>query len=149
MTTRAASGRSDDAENLPVKSNGEPWDGQAILIVDDEEHIHEYFKLLMKSAARLGSTYSASEGIDAARRGKPDLILMDVQLTDMDGLEFVKCLKSDPETNGIPILAVTGKVMEEDRVRIARAGANGYVTKPIDIETFTKEVDRVLGAGVK
>ncbi len=149
MTTRAASGRSDDAEYLPVKSSGEPWDGQAILIVDDEEHIHEYFKLLMKSAARLGSAYSASEGIDAARRGKPDLILMDVLLPDMDGLEFVKCLKSDPETNDIPILAVTGKVMEEDRVRAARAGANGYVTKPIDIETFTKEVDRILGAGVK
>jgi CheY-like chemotaxis protein len=73
---------------------------------------------------------------------------MDLRMPVLDGFEAIERLKSDSATRDIPIIAVTAQVMEEDRARSAQAGADGFVTKPIDIETFRKEVGRVLGVRV-
>ncbi len=127
---------------------GDPWTGRNILVVDDLEHYHEYMKLLMRSADRLSFAFNGLEAIELARRENPDLILMDLRMPVMNGFEAIERLKSDPTTKNIPIVAVTAQAMEEDNARAALAGANGFISKPIDMEVFGAEIGRVLGVRV-
>jgi CheY-like chemotaxis protein len=73
---------------------------------------------------------------------------MDLRMPVMNGFEAIERLKFDPATRDIPIVAVTAQAMEEDQVRSALAGANGFVSKPIDMETLKNEIGRVLGVHV-
>jgi PAS domain S-box-containing protein len=127
---------------------GDPWTGRTILIVDDLDHYHEYMKLMMRSAGRLAFASNGLEAIETARRENPDLILMDLRMPVMNGFEAIERLKFDPATRDIPIVAVTAQAMEEDRARSSLAGANGFVSKPIDMETLKNEIGRVLGVHV-
>jgi PAS domain S-box-containing protein len=121
-----------------------PWDGRSVLVVDDLEHYHEYMRLLMSSASPLRSAYNGKEAIDLARRERPALILMDLRMPVMDGFDAIENLKTDPLTKEIPILAVTAQVMAQDRSRSIELGADGFVTKPINIESFQSEINRVI-----
>jgi len=84
----------------------------------------------------------------AQRTVGPDLILMDLRMPVMDGLDAIARLKSDPETASIPIVAVTAQAMAEDKERALAAGADGVITKPVDVEQLIKEVARVVGVSV-
>ncbi len=149
ITQVIASDASSNADGAKEPAtNGDPWSERTILIVDDVEHYHEYMKLLMVGSSRLESAFNGEEAIEAAHRVRPDLILMDLRMPVLDGFEATRRLKSDPETRDIPIIAVTAQAMKEDRMRSMQAGADGYVTKPVDIKEFSKEVGRVLGVRV-
>ena len=86
----------------------------------------------------------AVEGIEIARREQPDLILMDIQLPDLDGLTATRMLKSDPRTAKLPVIALTAFAMKGDEDETRAAGCDGYVTKPIRYKEFLAEVDNVL-----
>jgi two-component system cell cycle response regulator DivK len=86
----------------------------------------------------------AVEGIDIARREQPDLVLMDIQLPDLDGLTATRMLKSDPRTAKLPVIALTAFAMKGDEDDTRAAGCDGYVTKPIRYKEFLAEVDNVL-----
>ncbi len=86
------------------------------------------------------------KAVEIAAEFHPDLILMDIQLPDMDGLEATKRLKADPATASIPVIAVTSLAMRGDREKIEEAGCAGYFTKPIDIKTFADEVKTFIGS---
>lgn len=88
--------------------------------------------------------YNGMEAIDFARRERPDIILMDLRMPIMDGFDAIEVLKSDPSTKDIPILGVTAQVMEQDRERSIEIGADGFVTKPINIRSLQNEMWRVL-----
>ena len=88
---------------------------------------------------------TGEEGIKSAKLHRPDLILLDVQLPVMDGLEAARILKADPETKSIRIIMVTSFAMQGDRERIMAAGADDYVAKPIDTRQLPKLVERLLG----
>jgi two-component system chemotaxis sensor kinase CheA len=105
-------------------------------------------KILMKGAAHLISAYNGEEALEAANRELPDIILMDLRMPVMDGFESIQQLKSDTRTKGIPILAVTAQAMNQDKESSLEAGADGFVTKPIQIESLKEEMWRVLGAKV-
>jgi two-component system cell cycle response regulator DivK len=75
---------------------------------------------------------------------KPDLILMDIQLPAMDGLEATRLLRADAETRNIPVVAVTSYAMVGDEERIREAGCDGYIAKPIDLNAFREAVERHL-----
>lgn len=95
-------------------------------------------------------TIGASEGGQAlplARQHRPDLILMDLQLPDMSGLDAVRQLKDDAETQAIPVLAVTAFAMVGDKDKALLGGCDGYVAKPIKLQDFLVEVKRFIGAG--
>jgi two-component system, cell cycle response regulator DivK len=77
-------------------------------------------------------------------RGRPDLILMDVQLPGQDGLSFTHQLKSDPATARIPIVAMTALAMSGDRERTLAAGCDGYISKPINTRTFAEDISKYL-----
>ena len=86
------------------------------------------------------------QGVEAARRGF-DLILMDIQLPEISGLEVTKWLKDDEELNHIPVIAVTAFAMKGDEERIRQGGCEAYISKPISVISFLETVRRHLGQG--
>ena len=87
---------------------------------------------------------SAGSGVEMARDLQPELVLMDLQLPDIDGLAATRMLKADPKTAAIPVIALTAFAMKGDEDQIRAAGCDGYVTKPIRYKEFLAEVDAVL-----
>jgi two-component system, cell cycle response regulator DivK len=83
--------------------------------------------------------------IDMAQREPPDLILMDVQMPGMDGLEAMRILKSDERTSSIPVIALTAFAMKGDRERLLAAGFDSYIEKPVDYLQFLAQVAEVTG----
>ncbi len=86
----------------------------------------------------------AVQGIDLARREQPDLVLMDIQLPDIDGLAATRRLKADPRTAHLPVIALTAFAMKGDEDETRAAGCDGYVTKPIRYKEFLAEVNAVM-----
>jgi two-component system cell cycle response regulator DivK len=84
---------------------------------------------------------------DLARKHRPDLILMDIQLPEVSGLEVTKWLKEDPELQAIPIVAVTAFAMNGDEERIREGGCQAYLSKPISVPKFIETIRRFLGVG--
>jgi two-component system, cell cycle response regulator DivK len=112
-----------------------------ILIVEDNENNLELVRdILEYNGYRTLEARSARDGVDQARSGRPDLILMDIQLPDADGVTALGELKAEATTADIPVVALTAFAMKEDRQRFAGAGFDGYLSKPIDIKTFPDQV---------
>jgi two-component system, cell cycle response regulator DivK len=86
----------------------------------------------------------AVQGMEIARREQPDLVLMDIQLPDIDGLQATRLLKSDPKTSHLPVIALTAFAMKGDEADTRAAGCDGYVTKPIRYKEFLAAMDAVM-----
>jgi two-component system, cell cycle response regulator DivK len=117
-----------------------------ILIVEDNAQN----RLLMVDILKVRGyevieAHDGAEGLVLAKTHKPDLILLDMQMPVMDGLEAARLLKADPETRGIKILAVTSFAMKGDRERILAAGCDEYMAKPIDTRQLPIMVRQILG----
>lgn len=116
-----------------------------ILVVEDNPSNMKLAVLLLgKSGHGVIQAFDAEEGIRLAKAQLPDLVLMDVQLPGMDGLEATRRLKADEATRGIRIIALTAFAMKQDEDRIRSAGCDGYITKPVEYKTFVAEVERWL-----
>ena len=116
-----------------------------ILVVEDNKMNLELVSDIL--TAHGYEVIQASEGhqaLDLARTHLPDLILMDIQLPEMDGLEVTRRLKSDPGTSGIGIVALTAHAMRGDKERAQAAGCAGYIAKPIDIHEFNGIIEGYL-----
>ena len=115
--------------------------GKVILIVEDDPKSIKLTRdiLTVSGYATLEAT-DGKQGVALARDKKPDLILMDIQLPIMDGLEAAKILKSDAETKDIPIIALTASAMKGDEEKVYEAGCEEYITKPFEISTLLKKV---------
>jgi len=87
---------------------------------------------------------SAIEALDVVQRHRPDLILMDINLPEIDGYSLTSQLKSMPSMFRVPIIALTANVMKGDRERTLEAGCDGYIQKPIDVDMFPHQIDRFL-----
>jgi len=118
-----------------------------ILIVEDNDKNLKLVRdvLQVKGFATLEAG-SAEDGIKLALERKPDLILMDIQLPGMNGIDALKVLRADPKTSKIPVIAVTASVMQQDRTLITEAGFDRYVGKPINIREFLEAVRSTLEA---
>jgi two-component system, cell cycle response regulator DivK len=121
-----------------------------ILIVEDNDKNLKLVRdvLQVKGYATIEAG-TAEDGIVLARERKPDLILMDIQLPGMNGIEAIGVLRADPSTAAIPVAAVTASVMQHDRNKITEAGFNAYVGKPINLNEFLATVRRLLEAPSK
>src|SRR5215216_2043937 len=119
-----------------------------ILIVEDNPTNMKLSAFLLESADYdVISATNAEIGVTLAREGHPDLILMDIQLPGMDGLEATALLKADEATRGIPVIALTALAMKGDEERIRAAGCDGYIAKPLDYKDFLKTVASELERG--
>lgn len=115
-----------------------------LIIEDNEQNIYLATFLLKNSGYQVVQARSGEEGLCQSQKTRPDLILLDIQLPEMDGYEVVRRLKSQPATAAIPVVAVTSYAMAGDREAILAAGCHGYVEKPIDPDTFVATVTAFL-----
>lgn len=118
-----------------------------ITIIDDEpKNVILFRDLLQVNGYSTNEAINGKQGVDLVRTSKPDLILMDIQMPEMDGLEATRILKADVATKNIPILALSSYAMTGDRERILGAGCDGYLSKPIVIREFLKTVAEYLSS---
>jgi two-component system cell cycle response regulator DivK len=112
-----------------------------VLIVEDNERNMELVRdVLQLRGFRTLEAPTAAAGVALACAHLPDVVLMDVQLPDLDGLSALRLLRANLATASIPVLALTAFAMKEDRARFLAAGFDGYLMKPIDIRTLPDEV---------
>ena len=120
-----------------------------VLMVEDNPANMKLGKFLLESVGHSVLTATDAEaGLAIARHEKPDLILMDIQLPGMDGLEATAQLKRDEATRSIPVIALTALAMKGDEERIRAAGCDGYVAKPISYREFLATIAGQLARGV-
>lgn len=120
---------------------------KCVLIVEDNELNKKLFRdLLQANGYRTLHTADGNEVLDIARTQHPDLILMDIQLPEVSGLEITGWLKKDPELKKIPVVALTAFAMKGDEEKILAGGCEGYLAKPISVATFLSTVRHFLGS---
>jgi len=118
---------------------------KVILVVEDDPKDLKLIRdLLQLSGYKTIEATDGEQGVELAKSKKPDLILMDIMMPKMDGLEATRILKADTTTGNIPILALTSYAMKGDKERILEAGCEGYLAKPFDIQELLKTVTEYL-----
>lgn len=116
-----------------------------ILIIDDEEHILEMLRINMRTHGYGCTTaLSGEEGINLVRKLHPDLILLDVMLPGIDGVETCRILKSGEETKRIPILMLSAKSQGQDKITGLKGGADDYITKPFSLQELFLRINAAL-----
>lgn len=115
-----------------------------LVIEDNQQNMYMIGFLLRTSGYTVLEAYDGFKGLQMSQSTQPDAILLDIQLPRMDGYEVCRRLKEDPVTSSIPVIAVTSYAMVGDRERILAQGADGYIEKPIDPDTFIREMERFL-----
>ena len=118
---------------------------KTVLIVEDNELNMKLFNDLLEANGRATlRTKSGVEAMKLAREHKPDLILMDIQLPEVSGLEVTRWLKEDVELRHIPVVAITAFAMKGDEEKILQGGCEGYLSKPISVAKFLETVNAFL-----
>ena len=118
---------------------------KVVLIVEDETKNMKLFRdLLQRFGYATIEATNGEQGVELAKAKKPDLILMDIMMPKMDGLEATRILKADITTKNIPIVALTSYAMKGDKERMLEAGCDGYIAKPVDIQELLKTVGEYL-----
>ncbi len=121
--------------------------GKTVLIVEDNElNMKLFHDLLEAHGYQTVGTRNGIEALDLARQHHPDLIIMDIQLPEVSGLEVTKWLKDDPDLRPIPVVAVTAFAMKGDEERIRKGGCEAYLSKPISVAKFLDTVRHYAGS---
>ena len=131
-------------DTTPEASTDRPL-GKKVLIVEDNDLNMKLFNDLL--VAHGYGTLQSKDGVEAlklARQHRPDLILMDIQLPEISGLQVTQWLKEDEDLRTIPIIAVTAFAMKGDEEKIREGGCEAYIAKPISITSFLRTVERFL-----
>ena len=124
--------------------------GELILVVEDnEKNLKLVRDVLQFKGYRTLEANTAAGAIALAKSHQPDLILMDIQLPDTDGITALRQLRDEPRTASIPVIALTAFAMKDDRERFLEAGFDGYIGKPINIREFPDQVRRFCEQGRK
>jgi len=115
--------------------------GPQVLVVEDNEKNMKLFRdVLQASGYRLLEATSAERALELAVEHEPNLVLMDIQLPDVDGVEALGRLRANERTASIPVVALTAQAMHGDRERFLDAGFDGYISKPVNVVEFVKTV---------
>jgi two-component system, cell cycle response regulator DivK len=121
-----------------------------ILIVEDNEKNMKLVRdILQHKGHRTLEAVTGTEGVRLAREHKPDLVLMDIQLPDIDGITALRRIREDTALDAIPVLAVSASVMPDEQQKIVTSGFDAYITKPIILKSFFETVQRFLVHGRK
>ncbi len=121
--------------------------GKRILVIDDEPAIHKLLRVILEHEGFQIIGLEQREGkMETVARGKPDLIILDIMMPEVDGFEILKMLKEDEETRDIPVLVLTVRSLREDREKAAALGADLYMTKPFQPAELVEAVKTLAGA---
>ncbi|MEP3277082.1 MAG: response regulator [Stappiaceae bacterium] len=119
---------------------------KTVLIVEDNElNMKLFHDLLDANGYQTLQTRTGHEALDLAREHRPDLILMDIQLPEVSGLDVTRWIKEDDDLKTIPVIAVTAFAMKGDEERIRQGGCEAYISKPISVAKFLETVRSYLG----
>ena len=125
---------------------GQPARTKTVMIVEDNELNMKLFNdLLDAHGYRTLQTRSGKDALALARQHRPDLILMDIQLPEVSGLDVIRWIKSDSAVCAIPIIAVTAFAMKGDEERIRSGGCEAYISKPISVMSFMDTIRQFIG----
>ena len=120
---------------------------QILVVEDNERNMKLFSELLRASGYRTLEATTGERAVELALEHQPDLVLMDIQLPDIDGIEALGRLRADERFATAPVLALTAQAMEGDRERFLAAGFDGYLSKPVDIAEFVSTVRRYCNGG--
>ncbi len=127
-----------------VETTGNP-DAKTVLVVEDNDlNMKLFHDLLEAHGYNILQTKDGMEALRLARKHQPDLILMDIQLPEVSGLEVTKWIKEDDTLKSIPVVAVTAFAMKGDEEKIREGGCEAYIAKPISVTSFLQTVERFL-----
>ncbi len=119
--------------------------GQTILIVEDNPTNRKLLEaVLRRFNYRLLLAENGEEGLEIAFREKPDLVLMDIQLPRLNGLDAIRAIRANPDVAATPIVALSAHAMADERAEAYEAGCDGYLTKPIDTRSFHDQIKPFL-----
>ena len=117
-----------------------------VLLVEDNEMNRDMLsRRLIRRGFEVIFAVDGKQGVDAARREKPDIILMDMSLPVMDGWEATRCVKADDATRSVPVIGLTAHAMSGDREKAIEAGCDDYDTKPVELDRLIGKIERLLG----
>jgi two-component system, cell cycle response regulator DivK len=117
--------------------------GEQILVVEDNDRNMKLFRdVLQASGYRTLEATTGGEAVDLATEHAPDLVLMDIQLPDIGGIEALGRLRADERTKGLTVIALTAQAMEGDRERFLASGFDGYLSKPVNVAEFVQMVSQ-------
>ena len=116
-----------------------------LLVEDNEESRDGLSRHLLRRGYEVVTALDGRQGLEAARAGAPDLILMDMSLPILDGWEATRQLKADPQTRHIPVIALTAHAMAGDREKALAAGCDEYDTKPVEFARLLGKIQALLG----
>ena len=116
-----------------------------ILVIEDNHDIHELVRFLLEKAGHdVLAAFDGVVGVKLANEEKPDLILLDLAIPELDGWGVAKKVRENPELQETPVVALTAVTMPDELQRALDAGCNGYISKPINVENFQKRVEEYL-----
>lgn len=118
--------------------------GKVLVVEDNELNLKLFHDLLSIQNHEVLISRDGVDVLEIAINQKPDLILMDIQLNGLSGIDLIKLLKANVETKAIPIIAVTAFAMKNDEIKISEAGCNFYLSKPVSVDTFFFAVDKFI-----
>jgi two-component system, cell cycle response regulator DivK len=117
-----------------------------ILLVDDDEMSRDMLsRRLIRRGFEVIFAVDGKQGVESARREKPDIILMDMSLPVMDGWEATRCIKSDDANRGVSVIGLSARTMSADRDKAIEAGCDDYDTKPIEFDRLIGKIEYLLG----
>ena len=122
--------------------------GQTVLLVEDNEDNRIIYSTVLRHVGYdVVEAEDGARAIELARSARPDLILMDISIPQIDGWEATRILRKDPLTRGIPIIALTAHALPDDREKAAQVGFTAYLAKPVEPRAVVAEVRRWIGTG--
>jgi two-component system cell cycle response regulator DivK len=117
-----------------------------VLLVEDNEMNRDMLsRRLTRRGFEVIFAVDGKQGVEAAQREKPDIILMDMSLPVMDGWEATRCVKADDATRSVPVIGLTAHAMSGDREKALEAGCDDYDTKPVEFDRLVGKIERLLG----
>jgi len=117
---------------------------KVLVVEDNEDNLYLIRFILEENGYEVIEARDGAEGVELAINKKPDLILMDIQLPDIDGMEVTRRIRASEADSDIPIIALTSYAMTGDREKALAAGCTGYIEKPINTETIMAEINKYL-----
>ena len=115
-----------------------------LIVEDNDKNLKLVRDVLQATGYQTVEAASAEEGLIIARKRLPQLVLMDIQLPGMNGIEALRRLRAEPATRNIPVIAISASVMQQARREIVQAGFDGFIEKPIDLKQFLGSVAKAL-----
>ena len=117
----------------------------ALVIEDNSDNMELITFILEKNGYKVIKAETGQQGFDVALERRPDFIILDIQLPDMDGLEVLRKIRNSEIDSGMPVIAMTSYAMVGDREKMMAAGCDGYIEKPIDPEKVVSQIRRIIG----